>query len=265
LRTSIADYEVIEPAAAGPVGGSRYLCRPPARLRLDDPVTVTELAVDAAGWQQLADHLVRLANVDGTELLLLYEVGPDLSLEMPAVYLSSETATGGSLAEPAKELEVAARIQAVAAAARGAHAMHEAGLAHGSISPSRVLLTERGAVLGPPRLDGPSGAITSFSHWSELVPVDPDLLAGEHPSRGSDIWSVGVALHSALSDRPLYPGIESDEPVTAVQRVLFTRPEIDKALPKDLVEVIRACLEPDPSARPQTAMEVAERIAGGAA
>jgi len=262
LRTSIADYEVIRAAQVGPTGRSKYLCRPPARLGLQDPVTVTELDADAGGWQQLADHLVRLACVESPDLLALLEVGPDLSPDSPAVYLVTETALGGSLDRPTGILDRTARISAVAAAARAAHAMHEAGLPHGSICPPLLLLTPGGAVLGPPRLDAPLGLATLVGSWKELSTVDPDLLSGEGPSRSSDIWSLGATLHGALSDRPLYPGIEDDEPVTAVQRVLFTRPEIDPALDGPEVEIVRACLETDPATRPDTALEVAERLHG---
>jgi hypothetical protein len=63
-----------------------------------------------------------------------------------------------------------------------------------------------------------------------------------------------------MSPKPLYEGMDSDEPVTAVQRILFARPSIDPALPGPLAEVISACLEPDPTKRPQTAAEVARMI-----
>jgi serine/threonine protein kinase len=95
--------------------------------------------------------------------------------------------------------------------------------------------------------------------------MDPDLLCGEAPSRSSDIWSLGATLHLAASERPLFPGIDADEPVTAVQRLLFTRPEIDRDLDPVVAETVAACLDPDPDARPGTAAEVAERLAAGGA
>lgn len=262
MRATIADYETIEAVAAGPPGEACYLCRAPARMRPDEQVAVSELAVDAAGWQQLADHVARLANVASPDLLRLLEVGPDVSSGAAGVYLASEHAKGGSLARPYAPLDAASRVAAVAAAARAAHAMHEAGLAHGSISPASILLTSRGPVLAPPRLGAPPGLVCTYSTWPELVTVDPDLLCGEYPSRGSDVWSVGASLHCTLTNKPLYPGIENDEAVTAVQRILFTRPEPDPALPGALRAVVAACLAADPAERPGSALEVAERISG---
>lgn len=255
VREWIADYQVVAPW--GSTSG-RYVCRPPRRLGRDGEVMVSEMAVDAEGWQQLCDSLLRLAGAPGEGLLQTFEVGPDLEGE--GVFVVTESAPGGSLAAPATPADDERRCQAVGAAARAAHAMHEVGLAHGSIRPASVLFSARGPVLDLPRLDAPAGHIVSARPWSDLVAVDPELLAGEAPSRASDIWSLGVTLHSVLTERPLFPGIEGDEPVTAVQRVMFTRPEPDGSLPAPLLELITACLAADTADRPGTALEVAERL-----
>jgi eukaryotic-like serine/threonine-protein kinase len=125
-------------------------------------------------------------------------------------------------------------------------------------------LAERGGALAPPPLDLPAGALIRMADWRDVVTLDPNLLAGEDSSRASDIWSLGATLHMALSDRPLYPGIEADAPVTAVQRILFTRPEVDPDLPPEVADVIRTCLQPDAGVRPSTAGEVADRLQAAA-
>ncbi len=255
MRDAIADYRVVEPWGRA---GSRYVCRPPERLRRDGDVMVTELAVDADGWQQLCDSLLRLASAPEGRMLEVIEVGRDM--ETGRSYLVTEPVPGGTLAEPARPGRPGEGLQAVEAAARGAHALHEVGLAHGSIRPSAVLLTDRGPVLDVPRLDAPDGEVIRIGPWSELVAVDPELLAGESPSRASDIWALGATLHSVVSDRPLFPGIESDEPVTAVQRVMFTRPEPDPSLPPALRDLITTSLSADPADRPPTALAFAERL-----
>jgi eukaryotic-like serine/threonine-protein kinase len=221
---------------------------------------VSELAVDAAGWRELADTLTRLSAIDSEHLLSLIEVGPDLDPAAAGVYLASEAPTAGTLSEPTTPLDPAGKVRAVAQLALGAHALHEGGVAHGGISARSAWLTERGAALGPPPLDAPAGLVTRVGGWQEFVTVDRDLLGGESWSRSSDVWALGATLHTALSDRPIYPGIEGDEPVTAVQRVVFGQAEVDPELPVDLAEVIAACLDHDPAARPVTAKEVADRL-----
>lgn len=264
MRPSIADYEVLEVLPGSPGEGTRYLCRPPTRLAWDDPVEVTELPVAADRWAQWSDTMVRLAAVPGPDLRAMIEVGVDRAGQ--GAYISCEAATGGSLAEPvtadSDTLSRAGRIEAVAAAARAAHALHEAGLAHGSIGPGSVLLTARGPVLAPPRLDRPEGFAVQATSAPALSALDPDLLRGESPARSSDVWSLGATLHLALSDRPLYSGIDSDQPVTAVQRVMFTRPELDPDLDEGVRDLVSRCLATDPADRPDTAAEVARTLTG---
>jgi serine/threonine protein kinase len=261
LRASLADYEVIEALPPTASGQARFLCRAPERLRLDEAtLTVTELAVDAAGWPDLTAALSRLVAVKSDRLLRLIEVGPDLDPAGAGVYLVSEAAAGGTLAAPTKALGPAEKVSAVAGAAQGAHALHEGGLAHGAISPTSVFFTDRGAVLGPPPLGAASGVVTRYTDWRALATLDPELLRGEEASRSSDIWALAATLHGVLSERPLYPGLEDDAPVTAAQRILFTRPEVDPSLPAEIAGVLTACLDPDPAARPVTAEEFSDRL-----
>ncbi len=261
MRSSIADYEVLEKLESAEGSPQRYLCRPPGRLDWDGPVEVMELSADPALLHHLSDQAARVAGAGDQGLRVLLEVGPD-----PAgsgAYLSCEAATGGTIAQPTADGQPApSAIAAVAAIARGAHALHEVGLAHGSICPEAVLLTARGPVLSVARLDGPAGFVTDASSWERLSTVDPDLLRGESPSRSSDIWSLGATLHRTLTQRPLYQGIDSDPPVTAVQRIMFTRPEPDPSLDDALRELVHSCMATDPAERPRTASDLAERLSG---
>ncbi|HWE54962.1 MAG TPA: hypothetical protein VG435_05590 [Acidimicrobiales bacterium] len=255
MRPSIADFEIIEPWGRS---GSRFVCRAPARLGIGGTVLVSELAVNADGWQQLCDHLARLAAAPDAAVLSPIEVGPDLSTG--GVFVVTEMALD-TLADPGGRRRAARQMEAVEQAARGAHALHQIGVTHGGIRPETVVFTEHGPVLDLPFLDLVDGQLITIGAWSDLLTYDPDLLGGEVPSRSSDVWALGATLHGALSDRPLYPGIEEDEPVTAVQRILFTRPETDPVLPAGIRELIGACLEPDPTDRPHTALEIADRLA----
>ena len=181
LRSSVADYEVIQVLPLTGAGQARYLCRPPERLGVNDPVMITELAVDAAGWRDLTSQLSRLAGVGTDRLLAMYEVGPDLDARAAGVYLVTEAAPGGSAADPTDPLDAAGRIRAVAEAARGAHALHEAGMVHGSVSGDSIFLTLRGAALGPPTFGRPPGEVARMRDWRSLVVLDPALLRGEEP------------------------------------------------------------------------------------
>lgn len=264
MRSSIADYEVLEVLRGTGDGRVRYLCRPPTRLAGEDPLEVTEVGVDGDRWPQWSDQMIRVAAVASPDLRTLIEIGADPG--GAGAWFSIEAAPGGSLGNPRRLGPEGAsggrsRLDAVATAARAVHALHEAGLAHGSVSPATIVFSGRGPVLDPPVLDGPEGLAAGASGGRPLSAVDPDLLRGQLPSRVSDVWSLGASLHLALSERPLYPGIDSDQAVTAVQRVMFTRPEIDPDLAPDVRDLIERCLTPDPAGRPETADEVARALA----
>lgn len=259
MRSSVADYKVVKPLS-GPGPNARYVCRPPERLQYQaGEVMVTQLSVDPVAWESVSDFLTRCAAVTSDHLLQLVEAGPDTEAAGEGGYLATEMPAGWLWAASA-DVDPPARVRAVAGAAKGAHALHESGLAHGAISDKTIALTGRGGVLTPPPLDLPAGGLVRMGDWRDILTVDRNVLSGEESSRSSDIWALGATLHLALSARPLYPGIEEDAPVTAVQRVLFTRPEVDPDLPSGLAAVIRACLETDPASRPATAEELAERM-----
>jgi serine/threonine protein kinase len=258
LRSSIADYQLLEEWS--PSGSARpcFTAEAPARIGATEPVLVWPLDVDAEGWQQLCDHLVRLRGAASDCSLALLEVGPDL--ETGRVFLVTEAAPGGLLSDPSSPLTPGDRIRAVAAAARAVHAMHEVGLAHGFIRPENIFLTERGPRLGPPALDRPSGALASPGCAADLHVLDPDTLAGEAPSRASDIWALGATAHLLLTGRGPFPAPDDEAPVLAVQRILFGRPEVDPSLPPALRQVIGSCVAADPADRPSTALEVADSL-----
>ncbi|HET6917041.1 MAG TPA: hypothetical protein VFH56_13195 [Acidimicrobiales bacterium] len=260
MRSAVADYEVVEE-----LGRGRYAASAPERLGLAGSggeagrVAVTELGIGSAVWAELTASLCRFAAVDSPRLLRLFEVGPDVDPAGAGVYLVTEYAPGGTLASPSQRLSRTEQVRALAGAALGAHDLHEAGVAHGAINPSVVFLTDRGAVLGP-AVGGPAGRVVAMRDWRDLALVDPDLLRGQPPSRSTDIWALAASLYALVGPAPLYPSMVDDQPVTAVQRVLFSRPEVSPSTPDGLAEVLTPCFDADPGRRPQTAAELGERL-----
>jgi hypothetical protein len=229
---------------------------------------VTELALGADRWPALVETLARFSSLDDDHLVRVIEVGPDLDGSPPGVFLATElanpmadTVVAGGSPPGGEGSDAGMLVRAVRDAAIGVHALHEAGIAHGSVDPHHVARTDRGGVLWPPPLDDPQGLVKRCNDWRSFTTVDPALLAGWPPDRSSDVWSLGALLHLVLSARPLYPGIESDSPPAAVKRVMFSRPQVDQAIAPDLAEVIQSCLLRNPGLRPTGADVVAEAIA----
>ena len=260
LRSALADYELGEEVAPG-----SYRARPPQRLGFgpEAVVRVWELSVDAAAWPAVSADLELFSSVDSPHLVRLIEAGPDLDPTGSGGYLVTEDPPGGGLASPAVGLDLRQRVDAVAGAARGAHALHESGLAHGSINADSILLADRGGVLAAPRPTGRPGTVVRVQRWQDLDVLDPDLARGCPPSRASDIWALAAVLHQVCSGASLYPGLEQEQNVPALQKVMFAAPTVDPSVydqHEELASLLQSCFVRDPAARPATALELAERL-----
>lgn len=258
----IADYEVVE-TLVRPGAETYLLARPPARLGLRDE-RVTIKVVDGRHerdrFERMAEELRIFASVGSPYLVTLYDAGSDDG----RMWYSMTHFPMGTLAEPARFLTLEQRMQAVADAARGAHALHESGIAHRDIRPANVLLGQRHAVLADlelARFLQPGRTVTSTAPVGELEYTDPSLIRGERASRASDIWSLGLTLHRALAQESAYPGLPPDAgALPVIRRVLTGGPEISNRLDPAVVELIRSCVAPDPADRPATALALAEQI-----
>jgi hypothetical protein len=167
-----------------------------------------------------------------------------------------------TLASPGSSRAVPGLLAALAAAARGAHALHQVGLVHGHISARAIHLDGPvpGLDLPPWPGDTPPGLIMVLQDPADLDTVDPSVLRGGSPSRTTDIWALGAVAHRALSGQLLHPALSADPPVTAVQRAAFEPPTLDPGLDQALADLLGSCLAPDPSRRPRTAAELADRL-----
>src|SRR5213079_2710710 len=100
---------------------------------------------------------------------------------------------GGSLAMPAEPPGRATALKAMADAARAAHALHEAGIAHADIKPGNVMLHPGGAKLadlGLSHVLSPGITITRMGPAGDIGYLDPCLIRGDRPSRASDVFSL---------------------------------------------------------------------------
>ena len=90
--------------------------------------------------------------------------------------------------------------------------------------------------------------------------IEPQLLSGHQAARTSDVWSLGVTLHRALSGEGLYGEMPASDPLLCVRRVLSSAPRISRALSVAEAEVVARCVMADRADRAQLALEVAESL-----
>lgn len=257
----IADYELVRELGEGNNGTFWLAVRPPRLSGDDEHVTVKILDAtgDDATFRRMVRELRAFAAVPSPFLVPLLDagqVGPRFYYAMPWHPL-------GSLETPAAPLEPSAVRRAVADAARATHALHEAGIAHRDIRPGNVWLTETGgrlADLGLSQVLGPGATVTGLGNLESAEYLDPAILRGEPASRATDIWALGLTLHTGLTGESAHPGLPARDPLLAVRRILNHRPTLSDRLKPDEREIVEACLASDPVDRPHTALEVATRL-----
>jgi eukaryotic-like serine/threonine-protein kinase len=259
----IADYTFIRPLAEGN-HGRYYLAVPPPRLGLEAKAVVVKVVAGRTTsdtFTRATRELKAFASVRSPFLVRLYDAGQQTG----TFFYAMEWLERGSLADHPQELSKDDARKAVADVARAAHALHEAGIVHQDIAPENVLLTGEGgrlADLGLAKVLQPGVTVTSIGSRSigAVEFVDPAMLAGGRPSRLTDIYSIGMTLHRALTGIGMFGEIPSDQPMMAMRAVLSGSPKIDPSLGPQESALIKACVDPDPTHRPRTAQEVAQRI-----
>ncbi len=257
----IADYE-LEASLGSGNHGEFFVARPPGRLGLDvDKVAVKVLALNASddAFRRVGNELKLFASVACPQLVQLYDAGHQGGV----FYYAMEYFDQGSLGRPATTPQRRQALQAVADAARAAHALHEAGVAHRDIKPANVMLANGGGKLsdlGLAQILSPGQTVTGIGPIGTIEYMEPALILGERAGRATDVWALAATLHRALSGTSIYGAIPDGDLLTALRHVVQTPPVVSDGLSEEEASLIRWCLAPERSDRPATAAEVAQHI-----
>lgn len=260
-QLGIADYEFVRGLGSGSYG-EFYLAVTPARLPIDDEyvaVKVLSGATSEESYRRAIKELKVFAGVRSPHLLRLFEAGH----EGDHLYYAAQYHPLGSLAAPSRPMGRTEVLGAVADAARAAHDLHEAGIAHRGIKPANILVTTGGGCLGDLGLAqtiNPGQTVTGVGSLRGVEFIDPGVVRGDGASRASDIYALGTTLHRALSGAGIFGELPDRDPVAALRRVLSGNPEISQTLDEHTARIIRHCISDDPAERPGTAAEVATLI-----
>ena len=258
----IADYELLERLGEGNQGVF-YLARTPDRLGVDDAFCAVKVLGDQASkdaFRRMSNELRLFASVRSPHLVRLYDAGQQRGV----LYYATAYHQLGSLAAPrnsARSLE--RRVAAVADAARGAHALHEVGVAHRDIKPSNVLLSESAAVLsdlGLTQVLSPGTTMTGFGPIGSIAYMEPGIAHGDPASRTSDVWSLAATLLTAVSGEQPFPDLPTANLLQALDHIGRQSPRIPDGLPTGLRVIIARGLDADRRKRPQSAQEFAEEL-----
>ncbi|MFK8025447.1 MAG: serine/threonine protein kinase [Ilumatobacter sp.] len=240
----IADYEVIDTVGDGN-HGVYHTAKPPTRLGLADPVVTLKVLDDygsADDFRRITNELRLLHSLRSPHLVELLDAG---SVD-GRMYLATRHYPAGAL-DSASGLSRSARVAVVADAARGAHQMHEVGVAHRDINPSNIFIDRtrgRLADLGLAETLAGATATIGTGPLGSLQFIDPDLVWGGKASRATDIWSLGITLHCSLSDLAPFGDIPTDNLLSAFRHVVHTPPQLDHTFEPELLGVVHRSLAP---------------------
>ena len=256
----IGDYEIIDAIGDGN-HGVYHTARPPARLGLTDPIVMLKVLDDygsADDFKRITNELRLLHSLRSPHLVELLDAG---SVD-GRMYLATRHYPAGALEQAGPQLLRSGRVAIVADAARGAHDMHEVGVAHRDINPANIFIDRtrgRLADLGLAQTLAGATATIGTGPIGSLQFIDPDLVWGGKASRSTDIWSLGITLHCVLSDLPPLGDIPQDSLLAAFRHVVHNQPTLDHSFEPELLGVVDRCLAPVDK-RFETALELADAL-----
>ncbi len=262
----LADYELLEWLGSGN-HGEWWLARAPERLGIDgDLVAIKALWRDASelDFDRMARELRLLVSISSPHLVSLVEAGESDG----RLFYARQHYAGGTLASPG--VDRATVLSAVASAARGAQALHDAAVVHRDIKPENVLLNSTSGTDGQPvpavlselglaQLLDP-GLTTGIGPVGAIDYVAPEVAVGDKGSPASDVWALGVTLHQALSGHSIYGAEAPDNILDGFRRVTSGRWNLEPSLVDADRQVIEQCLQRDPEARISSAAALADAL-----
>ena len=146
----------------------------------------------------------------------------------------------------------------------GLSAAHELGIVHRDLKPANIMLDGRGRV----RItDFGLAALTEElrkEHMRDGTPayMAPEQITGGQVTPRTDIYAAGLVMYELFSGRQAFPFKTISE---LQNRATAPPPRLSKfvrGLEAPAERIINRCLEPDPEARPKSAMEVVAALPG---
>jgi len=206
---------------------------------------------DRAFVEQFLQEARALAAINHPHIVQIYSYGE----ENGQPYIVMELVDGNRLdhlQEKHKALDEAFVLQTAVQVIQGLQAANAAGMTHGDIKPANILYDKAGSAkvadFGLARFKGERPKPGEV--WGTPYYVAPEVVKGQAPDAGSDIYSLGGTLYHVLTGEPPF----NCETVTDTVLLRFKEPAPDPRVFKNSVTpktaaILRRMLEMDPFAR----------------
>jgi Tol biopolymer transport system component len=241
-----------------------------------------DISESAASSQRLENAVRAVASLNHPNISAVYEVGRD----QETGYIVTEYLEGTTLAERLARgpLDLEEALKIAIAMADALDKAHRQGVAHRSLSPSRVMLTPSGVKMfdfgladapvasGPPISASVASTRTApalaMALPTSLMPYQsPEQLDGKEADARCDLFAFGSILYEMIAGKPAFEGRTQALLIAAIQTIdpePFSKTQ--PVAPAALDFIVRRCLAKDPKKRLHSAFDLLCQlrwIAGG--
>jgi eukaryotic-like serine/threonine-protein kinase len=265
--TRLGPYEIQSLIGAGGMGRV-YRAWDPRLARHVAIKTIDEAsAADPEAMRRFESEARAIGLLNHPNLLVVLDVGHHAGI----AYMVSELLEGETLHERLREGPLTERqvIEFAAQVARGLAAAHERGVVHRDLKPANLFITRDRRVkildFGVAKLIAPAGqgeaTMTMVPHTSAGTVIgtvsymSPEQIRGAQLDARTDIFSLGVVMHEALSGARLF---QRDTAPDTLSAVLTQEPAaLPEKVSAGLSRIVRCCLEKSPADRFHSAHDLA--------
>ena len=275
--TRLGPYEIVALIGAGGMGDV-YRARDP-RLGRDVAIKVLPIAfsADADRLHRFEQEARAAAALNHPNILAVYDIGT----QADAPFIVSELLEGETVRERLNAGPVAARkaIEHALQIAHGLAAAHDKGIIHRDLKPENVFITSDNRIkildFGLAKLTQRSTPDTASGLATMPSPTEPGVVLGTvgymapEQVRGldadhrADLFAFGAILHELLSGGRAFRRDTAAETMAAILNE--DPPDLRAAtspISPALARIVERCLEKNPSARFQTASDLAFALSG---
>ena len=274
--TRLGPYQIVAPIGAGGMG-EVYRAHDP-RLGRDVALKVLPEAL-ASSSERLArfEREARtVAALNHPNIVVLHSIEQDAGTR----FLTMELVEGESLASCVTPggLPLAQLLDMTISIADALVAAHEKGVVHRDLKPANVMVTREGRVKvldfglaklahSQPEVEGTLAAtvttpLSDIGQVMGTVPyMAPEQIRGEAVDARSDLFALGIVLYELATGQRPFTGRTNADVSSAILR--DHPPQLNSVrsdLPADLERIVGRCLDKEPRARFQTALDLLSEL-----